>query len=206
MISAAMSNDKFDKTHSDGLTSLGSLRMSSYAIPRIAQKGDWELPVKRLEDYHTLGAHYNHRDPVDKWNCPRKASGAFSPNAVVTKRDYLLDAAFLIVFRGEPSLLRRVQQALSDPKWGIWFGRKCCLPASPVFPVFGDQEDTVAEEVLARFPKLKKAPLESYDRVIESNETDGTLQMDQPVNFGSRDYATRPVKHYHAGESGEARS
>ena len=49
-----------------------------------------------------------------------------------TYRHYLLDARFGVLIEGPAALLEEIAAALRNPKWGVWLGRKCCLPASPV--------------------------------------------------------------------------
>ena len=66
-------------------------------------------PSVALEDFHTV---------LDT----RRASGAMNKDAVVTRRQYLLDARFGVILAGRPSLLERVAAALQDPVWGVWFG------------------------------------------------------------------------------------
>ena len=54
-------------------------------------------------------------------------------DAVITHRQYLLDARFGIILHGDRNLLERAAAALRDPVWGVWLGRKSCIPAAPVF-------------------------------------------------------------------------
>ena len=52
---------------------------------------------------------------------------------MVTRRQYLLDARFGVILAGDRLVLERAAAALEDPVWGVWFGRKSCIPAEPVF-------------------------------------------------------------------------
>ncbi len=63
----------------------------------------------------------------------RRASGAMNKDAVVTRRQYLLDARFGVILQAAALVLERVAAALQDPVWGVWLGRKSCIPAAPVF-------------------------------------------------------------------------
>lgn len=195
MIAAALGIDKFSPDQESLLIPLRELLLSTYAVPKKKAGRDWILPVTRLQDFHTLGAGYDTKDPVDKWNAPRRASGSFSKDAVITRRDYLLDAAFLVILEGPIETLTAVRNGLKDPHWGIWFGRKCCLPATPLIPEIADTREKVSETLLNRFETLKIADLESYDRYLEKTGVESINQMDSPVNFGSREYQSRPVTH-----------
>src|SRR5712692_521740 len=79
LICAAMGLPKGSLEERDALPKLAALKMSSIAIPRETLSSGKTLPILRLDDYHTvLGT--------------RRASGKPNPNAVETRREYLLDA------------------------------------------------------------------------------------------------------------------
>ncbi len=78
-------------------------------------------------DYHTVGGGYNRE--TEGGFIPTTAEDGKPKGTVLTEREYLADAAFGAVLTGQVSLLRRCEAALFDPKWGVWLGRKCCLPA-----------------------------------------------------------------------------
>ena len=54
------------------------------------------------------------------------------PSTIVSPREYLQDAAFLVVLDGPEETLRRCERALRNPRWPIYLGRKGCPPARPV--------------------------------------------------------------------------
>jgi CRISPR system Cascade subunit CasD len=99
------------------LVKFGTSRMTTIAIPRAGVKKP--LPVRRLQDYHTV-------------QNTRRASGTINKDCVLTHRQYLTDAAFGILLEGDADFLIGIIQALVDPKWGIWLGRKTCIPTAPV--------------------------------------------------------------------------
>jgi len=167
------------------LPALAKLKMTSIAIPREVRNIAAPLPVLRLEDYHTvLGT--------------RRASGKLDSDAVVTRRQYLLDARFGVILAGDHTLLKRVAAALQDPVWGVWFGRKSCLPCSPICCGLFDAE------LLARRKLIGDRPIEEFTIVAEvENFAEGTDSMsDQPISFGDgttsgpdkRRFAVRRIK------------
>lgn len=182
MVCAAMGIAKGSEDEKRELPNLAKLTMTSIAIPRVGQPSRLSagspgtggtpipLPVRRLEDFHTV-------------QNTRRASGKPNTDPVVTRRQYLADAKFGVVLAGDRALLDRIADALQDPVWGIWFGRKSCLPAAPVCRgVFASQ--TEAEANL-----LEGQPVEKFTRVEEvadfANGTDS--YNDQPVSFGQTD-------------------
>ncbi len=170
LICAAWGLAKGSAEERETLPELAGLRMTSIAIPRQAgQKSHARkpLPVRRLEDYQTV---------LDT----RRASGTMNRDAVVTRRQYLHDARFGVILEGDRELLERVGRALQDPRWGVWFGRKNCIPAAPVYRgLFASQTD--AQRAL-----IGDQPLETFTIITEVERLDeGTDSLpDQPVSFG----------------------
>src|SRR5437899_3181543 len=80
IICAAMGLAKGSAEERDTLPGLAKLRMTSIALPRHLPGANGPLSVRRLEDYHTV---LN----------TRRASGVMNKDAVVTRRQYLLEAA-----------------------------------------------------------------------------------------------------------------
>jgi hypothetical protein len=134
-----------------------------------------ELPIQRLEDYHTVTGI-------------RRASGKVDENATVqTYRHYLLDARFGALIEGPNALLEEIAAALRNPKWGVWLGRKCCLPASPVLAAPpGDFAETW-RQLLRRAGFSGTEPLEQFDRIVEASPGDpgADLIEDTPIGYGN---------------------
>jgi CRISPR system Cascade subunit CasD len=162
------------------LPRLAGLRMSSITIPRTSSayrtNQSRGLPLRRLEDFHTV---------LDT----RRASGKRNPDPVVTRRQYLLDAKFGVILEGDDELLQQVSSALQNPKWGIWFGRKSCIPAAPVFVgSYGSRGE--AEKAL-----INDLEIGSCTRVSDAPSFDsGTDSLnDSPVSFAPRQFAPRRI-------------
>ena len=82
-----------------------------------------------------------------------RASGA-RPATVISPRDYLEDAAFLVGLEaraGAESLLEKAVEAVQAPHWPLFLGRKACVPVRPVFEAFtSDYADL--EAALTQYP------------------------------------------------------
>ena len=84
----------------------------------------------RLTDYHTVGGGYApSRDQRDRLKVCRKASGGTGAT-VQTYREYLEDTRCGAVVSGEAGLIRELARHVENPVWGIWLGRKACVPAA----------------------------------------------------------------------------
>jgi CRISPR system Cascade subunit CasD len=187
LICAAMGLAKGSAEESETLPKLAAVKMTSIVIPR-QQASRWkskaeDLPVRRLEDFHTvLGT--------------RRASGKLNDDPVVTRRHYLLDARFGVILTGERALLEEIAAAVQDPVWGVWLGRKSCIPAEPIFRGLCE---TFAE---AQKTLIGDTPLEAFTRVSDASTFAGGTDSynDVPVSFGrtdssseGRDFALRRV-------------
>ena len=167
LVCAAMGLAKGSDAERILLPELRKLKMSSIAIPRHTQGTVATQSVLRLEDYHTV---------LDT----RRATGVLNKDAVVTRRQYLLDCRFAVILAGDRSILERAADALRNPLWGVWFGRKNCIPAAPIYRGLFDKE------IEARHELIGDRPIEGFTTVTEVNSFDqGTDSInDQPVSFG----------------------
>lgn len=174
------------------LESFQNVRMTAIAIPRKGKK-DQPLPVRRLQDYHTV-------------QNTRTAKGDIK-DCHITHRQYLSDASFGVLLEGDSSLLQMIAfgdtgsnrtHCLTDPKWGVWLGRKTCIPTAPVFAGLRENKEDALSLI------LEGNPLESYTRQVEVEIfTDGKDSLpDMPVTFATekRQFAPRRVKIRQAGE------
>lgn len=82
-------------------------------------------------------------------------------------RYYLADAAFLVGLEGsDPTLLQKLQAALSNPRWPLYLGRKGYLPSPPVCLPDG-LKDASLEEALASYPPLTEPAPGRYRFALE---------------------------------------
>lgn len=166
MCCAALGRPRGSDKEKDALTAFGSVRMTSIAIPRNGIKK--ELPVRRLQDYHTV-------------QYTRRASGAINNDCVLTHRQYMTDAAFGVLLEGDTVFLKEIAVALADPVWGIWLGRKTCIPSAPVLVGLKDNQVDALRLLIG------EKPLESFTRQEEvENFADGRDTLpDAPVSFAT---------------------
>lgn len=75
-------------------------------------------------DYHTVGARMEMRIA--------EGAGKTKPGAMLTRREYLCDASFLVALQGDPPLIAQLDAAMRSPKWTLYLGRKCCPPSRPL--------------------------------------------------------------------------
>jgi len=157
------------------------LRLLTIAVPRWIKNGEKpaELVVRRITDYHTV-------------QNTKTADGKIK-DTHLTYRQYLCDSSFACVLSGNISLINSFGRALENPVWGVWLGRKACIPTAPIFGgIFANEPD-------ALLSLLDDQPLEAFthQREVEGfNEGTDSLP-DQPLRFaapdGIRKFAPRRV-------------
>ena len=136
LLAAALGIDRADRARLARLN--GDIRrIEVLALVHVDAKSHTRLP-SLWTDYHTVGGGYNSRTQR-QW-MPRKANNA-SPDTVLTYREYLSDVRFGVLLSGEKAVLEDYSRALTDPCWGLWLGRKCCIPASPICQGFFDTRE-----------------------------------------------------------------
>ena len=134
-------------------------------------------PMRRMEDFHTV-------------QNTRTADGKIKETHI-THRTFLNDASFAAILSGDEGTLNELKAALADPVWGIWLGRKACIPSAPVLVGIFETEDAALKQV------LHGGSLAAFIHQREVYSfADGTdTFMDTPLTFADpREFSPRRVK------------
>lgn len=116
-------------------------------------------------------------------------------DSYITYRHYLADAVFLAGFEGGEALLRELEDALKNPVFSLFLGRRSCPPTLPI--VWGIRELPL-EEALREEPPI----CEKHDRImrvqIETGDGNAGAVQDMPISFDPRrrEYGYRKVKEF----------
>lgn len=96
-----------------------------------------------LRDYHTVQVPGRsdlkgrpHRTRRDELAVPKREL-----NTILSTRDYRQGAAWVVAVHalaGAPHTLQALSQALRQPRFVLYLGRKCCPPAAPLAPVVAE--------------------------------------------------------------------
>lgn len=92
-----------------------------------------DRPGMRWWDYHSVGAGVG----------MSTAGGGLKTGpqgTLITRREYLSDASFLVALQGDPKLVQEIAVALASPKWPVFLGRRSCPPGIPIFSGAGEDE------------------------------------------------------------------
>jgi CRISPR system Cascade subunit CasD len=120
---------------------------------------------------------------------------------IVSQRDYLADASFLVGVECEDRfLLERIYAALKNPVWALALGRKSYVPSEPIW-IENSIQDAPLLDVLEQWPwisairKWEKQVPEQLLISFESSDGSGVLKMDQPLSsFAERRFGARFVQ------------
>lgn len=198
VLAAALGIDKHAHDETAKLAPLAALCFSVFRWPKHAL-------VTRLTDFHTIGGGYDKTNSLEKLHIPCKAGDGSPFGTVITRRTYLTDARFIALFQGDSVTLQETAAALLDPVWGVWFGRKTCIPAEPLSPVIAASPH---EAIAALVQRLGNDPAElpALEGMTESPGDGRFYQADQPVAFGQHHgaipaaYLSRPIRRLAPGE------
>ena len=140
-------------------------------------------------DYHTAG----------KGGILKADGNVDQKRLVVSTRYYLADARFLVGLEGDDlALLRRFHDALRDPVWPLYLGRKAFVPGEPAWLKDGLKQGIGLGTALETYPWLgnDRRQWEKLERVrVVWEDSDGSeVRPDQPLSFAERRFASRRVK------------
>ena len=150
----------------------------------------------RLTDFHTVGGGWDKK--LNPQCVVKKASNGIgnkhTGTTVVTRREYIQNGRFGILMKGNKELLQSIKEALVNPRWGIWLGRKSCIPAHPIFQGLFATRDQVVERLVCVVQQfVPDAVVLGTVKESESFEDGSDSLMDIPISFASREFAPRRV-------------
>ncbi|MEN3752586.1 type I-E CRISPR-associated protein Cas5/CasD [Mangrovibacter sp. SLW1] len=161
-----------------------SMEVRSYV--RADNKGQPHLREPTLCDFQMVGSGYDDSDPWQNLLIPKTADGkkAVGGGTKMTYRYYLQDAVFAVVLELPKIQAELLSDALQNPVWDIYLGRKNCVPTELIYQGVFSDADTAWQQ--AQILAENKRRLLSY-AVIEG-ECDGDIITlnDVPVQFGRK--------------------
>lgn len=145
-----------------------------------------DRPGAPLRDYHTVCGGARSADGKVKRNQSTK-----KPETVVSVRHYLSDASFLIALQGPPTDLRMMRDALAEPVWPVFLGRRGCVPSAPVLAGEGDHHGL--RVALAAGPGAATLASTQVRIVVEEDVSAAVPRRDEILDLRARTYGVRHV-------------
>lgn len=175
LICAAMGIDRNDTA---SLQRLNPIKMITYIFRK----------PSHLIDYHTTGGGYD--NSIKSAFIVPTANGKKQKTSV-TYREYTENGRFGVILSGNLSLMKEIAEALKNPRWGIWLGRKSCIPTSPIFQgIYNTHEESLQNLIKISGVERPKREILEVDQFDEGTDT----IMDIPLDFAKREFAPRRVK------------
>ena len=121
-----------------------------------------------------------------------KADGGIKETELST-RWYLADADFLIGLESEDlAFLEDLQNALKNPKWQLFLGRKAFVPSMPVYLPTGVVQNQGLDDVLSDFELANIS--NQGKRIVLENERGSEVRQDVPLCLKTRRFTIRRVE------------
>ncbi|MFZ2486481.1 MAG: type I-E CRISPR-associated protein Cas5/CasD [Anaerolineae bacterium] len=125
-----------------------------------------------------------------------KASGGLK-DTEPSRRYYLADACFLVALAGDNlNLMQHLLQALLDPVWPLFLGRKAFVPSVPPAITQGLLQQADPLSVLQKACWLGSVPdkMPAQLRITLEDPLGTEVRQDQPISFSLRHFAPRRVR------------
>lgn len=186
------------------LSRLAPLDMQIISYRKTNAKGYIQDKQPLMRDFQMVGAGYDLSDPWQKLLEPYKADGkprtSGGGGAKMTYRYYLQDAVFAVALQVPKEMEIQISQALQNPNWDIYLGRKNCIPTEMVFQgQFAELKEAFDKaSIIAK----SKALFEEFRVMQGAQEGDEVYTLnDVPIQFGEhKQYRDRQVTVRHTAE------
>ena len=169
------------------LARLAPLRQTVVSFLKAGEKPAERQPL--LRDFHMVGSGYDNSDPWETNCIPKKSDGKTANRAdgspggtKITYRYYLQDACFAAVVEVPADLADAVAEALRNPVYDLYLGRKNCVPTEFVFQgLFPDESQALGAALKLAADKTLR---EDFRVLDGEHEGEGMTLNDVPVQFG----------------------
>jgi CRISPR system Cascade subunit CasD len=141
-----------------------------------------------LRDFHMVGSGYDDKDPWQTLLIPKTADGkkAVGGGTKITYRYYLQDAYFAVVLEIPSEKSEMIANALQQPVWDLYLGRKSCVPTDLVYRgCFANDNEAIAKA--CEIAKEKELANDFIVKELKDSEHEGDEVLtlnDVPLQFG----------------------
>ncbi|HUW33652.1 MAG TPA: type I-E CRISPR-associated protein Cas5/CasD [Planctomycetota bacterium] len=148
-----------------------------------------DRPGTRWWDYHTVGAGIGMLTAEGRVKTGAKGT-------LISRREYLCDASFLVALRGDEKLIQCVRSALENPKWPLYLGRRSCPPSLPVLAKAREGENWTNRGVYTNhrdaLSKVPWHPRTEHETPRRDGQRAKTISLDCLVEWQPHDGETAP--------------
>jgi CRISPR system Cascade subunit CasD len=171
------------------LAGFAPLSQTVLSFVRAPDKGGEPVRLGReplLRDFHMVGSGYDDKDPWASLLIPKTSEGkkAVGGGAKMTYRYYLQDAHFAVLLQVPGDNADAIAEALQNPAWDVYLGRKNCAPTDFIFRgLYAEETEAIAQALAIA---QDKALLEDFRVLDGEREGEVLTLMDVPIRFGER--------------------
>jgi CRISPR system Cascade subunit CasD len=183
------------------LAEFSTLGQTVISFVRGKQTTDGLLKLEReplLRDFQMVGSGYDYQDPWESLLIPKTSEGkkAVGGGTKMTYRYYLQDAAFAVMFEVHADKAEIIAEALKNPAWDVYLGRKTCVPTDFIYRgIFDNETAAIEQAVLIASQKIRIEDFRVLHGIPADGEADEVFTInDIPVQFGEdKRYCDRQV-------------
>ena len=151
-----------------------------------------DIPGVLGADYHTVTS--------DRM---MNAEGKEQERTIVSSRQYLQDASFLLVISSrDNALLDEIVCAFRHPVWTAFLGRKNCVPTCPLIPCDTNEFASI-EKAIEAFPLTERADPKRLRFRAEIDDPEGEFVRNDSLRSTERRFAMRRVRYHTVGRREE---
>lgn len=176
------------------LAQMNALSMEVRAYAQIDSNGQPLLREPALCDFQMVGSGYDDSDPWQNLLIPKTSDGkkAVGGGTKMTYRYYLQDSVFAVVLAVPSEQAESLVEALQNPVWDLYLGRKNCVPTELIYQGLFENAELAWQQ--ASQLAVSKQRIHSYS-VVEGELNGEVITLnDVPIQFGqSKKYRDRRV-------------
>lgn len=177
------------------LAQMSSKQQLVVSYLRNDEKKQTITPEPLLMDFQMVGSGYDDSDPWQSLLIPKTSEGkkAVGGGSKMTYRYYLQDARFAVVLECSQAESTLFSEALQNPMYDLFLGRKNCVPTEFIYQGVFDSENVALEQATEI---ANQKGCKEYFRVVEGDHPDGDSMTlnDIPLQFGEvKKYRDRRV-------------
>jgi CRISPR system Cascade subunit CasD len=177
------------------LAQMSSKQQLVVSYLRNDEKKQTITPEPLLMDFQMVGSGYDDSDPWQSLLIPKTSEGkkAVGGGSKMTYRYYLQDARFAVVLECSQAESTLFSEALQNPMYDLFLGRKNCVPTEFIYQGVFDSENAALEHATEI---ANQKGCKEYFRVVEGDHADGDSMTlnDIPLQFGEvKKYRDRRV-------------
>jgi CRISPR system Cascade subunit CasD len=168
------------------LAAWADLDMQIVAYVRKNRDGQGMPREPFLRDFHMVGSGYDDQDPWQTLFIPKTSDGkkAVGGGTKMTYRYYIQDMAFAVALQGPKEQVEGAADALRNPVWDLYLGRKNCAPTEFIYQGVFDTADTALQAGAALAAEKGRT---ASMRVLQGEHLGEVLVLnDVPLQFGAR--------------------